>query len=84
MTTTLRPDHDTTPHCDMCGAADVSLATLPVEGVDRELCEECEDCADPVRTVYCHGCGDEILSDAAIWHTGEPYCAGCDSAPAED
>lgn len=48
MTTPLRPDHDTTPHCDLCGAEDVPLATLPVAGIDRELCEDCEHCADPV------------------------------------
>lgn len=39
--------------------------------------------ADDAHTVYCHGCGDEIAANAAIWHTGEPYCDGCDSAPSE-
>lgn len=34
--------------------------------------------------VYCHGCGDEIASEDAHWHTGEPYCDGCESAPAEE
>lgn len=49
MTTELRPDHDTTPCCDICGAEGVSLATLPVDGTERRLCEECAECADPVK-----------------------------------
>ena len=48
MTTTLRPDHDTTPHCELCGAEDVPLATLPVGGHARDLCADCEECADPI------------------------------------
>ena len=49
LTVTLRPDHDTTPCCDLCGKEDVSLATMPVEGEMRDLCAECEHCADPVQ-----------------------------------
>ena len=54
-TTPLRPDHDTTPHCDLCGADDVSLATLPVQGIARALCVDCETSADPIDA--CPGCG---------------------------
>lgn len=35
-------------------------------------------------TVWCHGCGDEVPSADAIWHGGEPYCAGCDAAPVDE
>lgn len=45
-TVDLRPDHDTFPYCDLCGVEGVSLATLPVDGINRELCAECEHCAD--------------------------------------
>ena len=46
-TVALRPDHDTTPHCDLCGAEGIPLSDLPIDGILRTLCEDCEDCADP-------------------------------------
>jgi len=46
MTVTLRPDHDTTPHCEYCGAEGVPLATYPDPADPDEglsLCEQCEE-----------------------------------------
>ena len=37
-----------------------------------------------MRKIYCHGCGEEIENSAAIWHGGEGYCAGCESAPSDE
>lgn len=33
--------------------------------------------------MFCHGCGDEIESSSAHWHSGEGYCEGCEVIPAE-
>lgn len=35
-------------------------------------------------TCYCHGCGEEIARSGAVWHDGNPYCAGCEAAPEEE
>lgn len=35
------------------------------------------------RTIYCHGCGDQITATVASWHNGEGYCRGCEEAPAD-
>jgi len=39
---------------------------------------------DETRNIYCHGCGDEILSQDAVWRDGEGYCPECDEAPSEN
>lgn len=33
---------------------------------------------------YCGGCGCDVVSAAAAYHGGVPYCDVCEAAPAED
>ena len=46
--------------------------------VDRAIEDEGQ------RMVYCHGCGEEMMADDAVWHGGEPYCDVCDEAAEEE
>lgn len=49
---------------------------------ERERDDDPND--EPVRTFFCHGCGDVITAEACVMHDGEGYCHGCWEAPAEE